>query len=166
MTAKQPFRGKVENYSIFFFLLIFTCISNISYAGGDIQTFKILAIGIHYQGQSDSSWIVKDVIDGPVFTKTLGVIQPALEMGVAGELNAGVVDKIALKMTITEDGEFVGSGWDTDMLPIDQATPPTDATNFLTCPGGLPITLEINSNKRFVLKLSNSSEGSVETSDM
>lgn len=166
MTAKQSFRKKILYSSIFCLWLIIVCISHVLYAGGGIVTFKILAMGIHYQGQPDNIWEVREVVDGPTFTATEGAIQPPMEMGVAGELNAGIVDKLALKWIYIEGSESF-RGWDRgDDNPADQEMPPDDAYNFLALPGGPTITLEDNSNKKFILQIASDGPNAVVITDM
>ncbi len=161
--------GKIKDYSIFFFLLIFICMSNISYANGPGNVdVSLLAIGIHYQGQPDTTWVVKEVTNGTTYQFRDGQIQSAIEMGIAGDLSAGVVDKIALKIVFSEVGGGTERGWDVDDGdPVDQETPPANAKNFLDPDlGGSSITLDNNSNKKFLFKSSNNGDDSVVISDM
>jgi hypothetical protein len=175
MTAKQqsfgstlvPFREKIVYSSIFCFLLILICMSNISYADGSEVNVTLLAIGIHYSGQSDATWVVKEVTNGTTYSFRDGQIQSALEMGVASDLSAGLVDKIAFKFIFTEVGVSTQTGWDVDGDDlINEPTPPTNAKNFLALPGGSSITLEDNSNKKFLFKSANGVSDSVVISDM
>jgi len=156
--------GKIKDYSIFFFLLVFTCMSNMSYGSSENIDITLLAIGIHYQGQPDTTCVVKEITDGPIFAERQGQIQSALEMGIANDLTAGTVDKIALKLFIADIGGHTQRGWNMgEADPIDQAIPPNDVNNFIE---GSIITLEANSNKKFLLELSNSGDPSVVISDM
>jgi hypothetical protein len=167
MTAKQPFRERILYSNIFCFLLILLCVSTILYATDDNYSVKVLAIGIHYQGQPDATWVVKEVANSPDYAIIAGHIQPALEVGIASDLSAGVVDKIALKWIWTPEGGASETGWERGYDIIDQPTPPSDAYNLLALPGGPIITLEDNSNKKVVLQFGSSGPPSaVVISDM
>jgi len=158
---------KILYSSIFCFLLIAICISNTSYAGTINEDITLLAIGIHYNGQPADTWVVKEVTNGPVFARREGQIQPPIELGIAGDLGTGTVDKIAFKIIDAEIGGSTGRGWfRVDADALDVPTPPIDAFNFLTLLGGSPISLESNSDKKFILRLSNDSDDSVIISDM
>ncbi len=137
---------------VFCFLLMFICISNILYASSNNYSVTLLAIGMHYQGQPDDVWVVKEITNSPVYTFRDGQIQPALEVGIAGGINEGVVDKIAVKWIFTEEGGNSETGWEMGAYILDQETPPADALNFLSLPGGVPITFDANSNKKLVFQ--------------
>jgi len=167
MTAKQPFRGKTQICNVFYFILILTCMSNILYAGGETDIITVIAIGVHYKGQPDDTWIVKEIANSPEFTYQDNHISPAIEMGVAGDLPAGIVDKLAIKGTMS--GGQNGRGWMSDADAEDwsnAAIPPADAANFLTFPGGSNIILETNSNKKIIEQMHTEGSDSVVISDM
>jgi len=149
MTAKKTLCGY-----IFCFLLTLLCISNISYATpADEVDFTLLAIGIHYEGQPDTTWVVKDVTNSPLFPIIQGQTYSATELGIANDLSAGTVDKIALKGILTiSGGGGGGTGWLTESEPVDGQIPPASAVNFLNIDGGLNIPLEEYSNKKFLVK--------------
>jgi hypothetical protein len=127
---------------------------------------RLLAIGIHYSGQPDTTWVVKEVTDSPVFAIREGQIQTPVEMGIAGDLSAGTADKIAFKFLIAPLGGTTQRGWDTTGDLVDQEMPPDNIVNWLTEPGGSPITLEGNSNKKFIIQLSTNTDPAVVITDM
>jgi hypothetical protein len=130
--------------------------SNLLYARDFNVDFTLIAIGIHYEGQPDTVWVIKDITNSPNFPIYEGQTYPLTEMGVANDLSSGAVDKIALKGILVVGSNNV-TGWLMDGDPIDALIPPTGAVNFLQYVGNL--ALEDISNKKLLLRWGHSAEG-------
>lgn len=157
----------MKNVMYIVFLLGLICASNTLYAIPAAEIFTLLEIGIHYQGQPADTWVIKEVINGSEFTYQDGHVQPPIEIGIAGDLPAGVVDKLALKAIVS--GSETGRGWMSDANAeewLDSDTPPVDAYDLLAEQGGSPISLETNSNKKVIMQWYTQGDDTIVISDM